>query len=338
VNDAPLAAVLGCAGPRPTREERALFADVRPLGFILFRRNIETPAQVADLVADLRDCAGRPDAFVLIDQEGGRVRRLGPPHWRAAPPQGVFAPLYARNPEAGRRAVWLNARLIAHELAALGIDVDCLPLLDVRDPDGHDVIGDRAYGETPDAVADLGRVCCDALLEGGVLPVIKHLPGHGRACADSHESLPVVTAGRADLEAVDFAPFRALADAALGMTAHVVYTAIDPDRAATVSPVVVGGIIRTHIRFDGLLLTDDISMKALEGDFAARARDSLDAGCDVVLHCNGDLAEMKAVVAGCRPLDAAGKARVARARAALRPAAPFDPAAALAELEALLAP
>ncbi|WP_343031099.1 beta-N-acetylhexosaminidase [Roseospira navarrensis] len=337
MSEAPLAAFLGCAGLRPTREERALFADVRPLGFILFSRNVESPGQVADLVAELRACAGRPDAFVLIDQEGGRVRRLGPPHWPAYPPQGAFRPLYARDPERGREAVRLNARLIAHDLAALGIDVDCLPLLDVLDPAGHDIIGDRAYGADPESVADLGRVCCEGLLAGGVLPVVKHLPGHGRARADSHESLPVVTAGRADLEAVDFAPFRALADAAMGMTAHVVYTAIDPDRPATLSPDVVEGVIRSHIGFDGLLMTDDISMKALDGDFADRARDSLAAGCDVVLHCNGDWDEMRAVVSGCRPLDAAGQARADRARAALTPPASFDAGAARAQLETLLA-
>jgi len=332
-----LAVVLGCEGLRLSREERALFADVRPLGFILFRRNVESPAQVADLVAELRACAGRPDALVMIDQEGGRVCRLEPPHWRAAPPQGVFGALYARDPDRAREAVWLNARLIAHDLAALGVDVNCLPLLDVLDPAGHDIIGDRAYGNDPMVVAELGRVCADALLEGRVLPVIKHLPGHGRARADSHEHLPVVHAERAALEAVDFAAFKGLADAPLGMTAHVVYSAIDSDRAATLSPIVVNETIRTHIGFDGLLLTDDISMKALDGDFAVRARQSLEAGCDVVLHCNGDWDEMRATVAGCRALDAAGQARHARALAALRPPAPFDPGVALARLEDLLA-
>ncbi|MBB4287056.1 beta-N-acetylhexosaminidase [Roseospira goensis] len=335
-SEAPLAAILGCSGPRLTRDERALFADARPLGFILFRRNIKSPAQVADLVAEMRAVAGRPDACVLIDQEGGRVRRLGPPHWRAAPPQGVFVPVYDRDPAAGREAVWLNARLIAHELAALGIDVDCMPLLDVADPEGHDIIGDRAYGSDPAVVADLGRVCADALLAGGVLPVIKHLPGHGRARADSHVRLPVVDTGRDRLDAVDFAPFRALADAALGMTAHVVYSAIDPTVPATLSSVVVRDIIRTHMGFDGLLLTDDLSMKALNGAYAERARRALDAGCDVVLHCNGKLSEMRAVVAGCRPLDAAGQARLARARAALHPPAPFDPDAARARLKDLI--
>ncbi|MBB4312931.1 beta-N-acetylhexosaminidase [Roseospira marina] len=338
MSDAPLAAILGCAGLRPTREECALFADVRPLGFILFGRNVDSPSQVADLVGELRASAGRPDAMVLIDQEGGRVRRLGPPHWRAAPPQGVFGALYDRDPALGREAVRLNTRLLAQDLLALGIDVDCLPLADVRHPDGHDIIGDRSYGSAPEVVADLGRVCVDALLESGVLPVIKHLPGHGRALADSHKHLPVVPASRADLEAVDFSPFRALKDVVMGMTAHVVYSAIDPDRAATLSPIVVKEIIRTHIGFDGLLVTDDLSMKALNGDFTARARQSLEAGCDVVLHCNGDWDEMRAVVAGCRPLDAAGLDRVARARAVQQGPAPFDAAAAAARLEDLLAP
>jgi beta-N-acetylhexosaminidase len=333
---APLAAILGCAGPRLSEAERALFRAARPVGFILFGRNVETPGQVTDLVAELRDLAGRPDTLVLIDQEGGRVRRLGPPHWRAAPPQGVFAALHGRDQAAAREAVWLNTRLIADDLARLGINVDCLPLLDVADPMGHDVIGDRAFGSDPGIVAELGRVCADALLEGGVLPVIKHLPGHGRARVDSHEALPVVDAPRDLLEAVDFEPFRALSDAALGMTAHVVYTAIDPERAATVSPVVVRDVIRSHMHYDGLLMTDDISMKALNDDFATRSARSLEAGCDVVLHCNGDLSEMRAVVDGCRSLDAEGQARLARAHAALRPPAPFDAEAALARLEELM--
>ncbi|SDD66501.1 beta-N-acetylhexosaminidase [Rhodospira trueperi] len=335
-DDAPLAAILGCAGPRLSEAERALFRAARPVGFILFGRNVETPDQVAGLVAELRDLAGRPDTLVLIDQEGGRVRRLGPPHWRAAPPQGVFATLHRSDRAAAREAVRLNARLIAHDLARLGINVDCLPLLDVADPMGHDVIGDRAFGADPSVVGDLGRVCADALLEGGVLPVIKHLPGHGRARVDSHEALPVVDAGRDLLEAVDFAPFRALSDAALGMTAHVVYTAIDPERPATVSPAVVRDVIRSHIGFDGLLMSDDISMKALNDDFATRTARSLEAGCDVVLHCNGDLAEMRAVVDGCRALDAAGRVRLARAQAALRPPAPFDADVALTRLEEVM--
>ncbi len=335
-NDAPLAAILGCAGPRLNAEERALFRAARPVGFILFRRNVQTPAQVADLVAELRALAGHPDVLVLIDQEGGRVRRLGPPHWRAAPPQGVFVPLYRRDPVLGREAVRLNARLIAHDLHALGIDVDCLPLLDVPDPDGHDIIGDRAFGDDPAAVADLGRSCVEGLLAGAVLPVIKHLPGHGRARSDSHESLPVVEASRAALERVDFPPFRAHADAALGMTAHVVYDALDAGAPATLSGTVVADIIRGHIGFDGLLMTDDVSMKALDGDYATRARRSLDAGCDVVLHCNGNMAEMRAVTEGCRALDGAGQRRLARARAALRPPEPFDPAACLARLAELM--
>lgn len=307
-----------------------------PLGFILFRRNVDSPGQVADLVAELRALVGRPDAPVLIDQEGGRVRRLHPPHWRTAPPQGVFVSLYRRNPSLAREAVRLNTRLIAAELTALGIDVDCLPLLDVPSADGHDVIGDRAFGPDPATVADLGRVCADALVQGGVLPVIKHLPGHGRARADSHECLPVVDTPRAELEATDFAPFRALADAPLGMTAHVVYTAIDPARPATLSPTVIHDVIRGHIGFDGLLLTDDISMKALNGDFTRRTRLSLDAGCDVVLHCNGDLAEMRAVVDGCRPMDTAALARWARCRAALRPPLPFDTRAATERLREVM--
>jgi len=332
----PLAAILGCAGLQLTAEERALFAAANPFGFILFRRNVDSPDQVAALVADLRAVVGRPDAPVLIDQEGGRVRRLQPPHWPDRPPQGVFLPVFKRDPALGREAVYLNARLIAADLVALGIDVDCLPLLDVPSDDAHDIIGDRAFGTDPETVADLGRVCVEGLLDGNVLPVVKHLPGHGRAQADSHQSLPVVKAARADLEAVDFVPFRALADAPIGMTAHVVYTAYDADYAATLSPTVIQEVIRGHIGFDGLLLTDDLSMKALNGDFAERARRSLDAGCDIVLHCNGDLAEMAAVVEGCRPMDAKAMARWARARAARKPPAAFDATAAMARLREII--
>ena len=330
-----LAAILGCRGPALSKQEAAFFRDVRPWGFVLFRRNIETPDQVRALTAALRETVDDPAAPILIDQEGGRVQRLGPPHWPKYPPGRAYGTLPTNDPLVRREVTRLGARLIAHDLAALGINVDCLPVLDVPVPGAHDIIGDRAYGETVDEVATLGRAAAEGLIAGGVLPVIKHIPGHGRAMADSHEHLPVVEASRADLEARDFEPFRILSDMPMAMSAHVVYTAIDPRRPATTSRKAIREVIRGSIGFDGLLMTDDLSMKALGGDFTGRARAALAAGCDVVLHCNGDMAEMRAVVGGCRPL--AGKAR-RRADAALarlaRAPEPLDVDAARARFDA----
>jgi beta-N-acetylhexosaminidase len=328
----PLAAIFGCAGTRLSSSEQAFFRDGNPAGFILFARNIESPDQVRMLVSDLRDCAGAENALILIDQEGGRVARLKPPHWRAAPPQGIFGKL---GPGTARNAAKLNARLLADELQALGINVDCLPLLDLRFPGAHDIIGDRAFGETVEIVSLLGRAVCEGLLEGGVLPVIKHIPGHGRARADSHLELPRVDAGRDELEETDFAPFRALADMPLAMTAHIVYGAVDPALPATTSPAVMNDIVRGSVGYDGLVMTDDLSMKALGGGFAARTADSLAAGCDLVLHCNGDMDEMKQVADAARPLDAEGLRRYHRALNMLGRPEPFDREAALAELAAL---
>jgi beta-N-acetylhexosaminidase len=328
----PMAAVFGCAGTTPSHAEKAFFRDCDPAGFILFARNIEAPGQVRALVSELRACAGREDALVLIDQEGGRVARLKPPHWRAAPPQGIFGKL---EPRAAHRAAKLNARMLADELTALGINVDCLPLLDLRFPGAHDIIGDRAFGQTVETVSLLGRAVCEGLLEGGVLPVIKHIPGHGRARADSHLELPRVDAARHELEETDFAPFRNLADMPLSMTAHIVYDDIDPDRPATTSPAVMNEIIRGFIGYDGLVMTDDLSMKALGGGFAARTADSLAAGCDLVLHCNGNMDEMKQVAGAARPLDAEGLRRYHGALDMLGSPEPLDREAVLAELAAL---
>ena len=325
MNAEPAACILGCSGPRLTPSERALFRDARPWGFIVFKRNIETPDQLKGLVQELRGCVDRPSAPILIDQEGGRVQRLGPPHWRRFPPGRAYGQLAANDPLLRREIVRLGARLLAHDLAALGINVDCVPVLDVPAPDGHEIIGDRAYGDTAEAVALLGRAAAEGLIAGGVLPIIKHIPGHGRARGDSHLDLPVVEASAQELDERDFAPFRVLSDMPIAMTAHVVYTAFDARRPATTSRKVIGEVIRRRIGFDGLLVSDDLSMKALSGDFIARAKASLAAGCDIVLHCNGDPKEMAAVIAGTRPL--AGKAR-ARAAAALarlaRVPEPFD--------------
>lgn len=338
----PRAVLFGCAGPSLSAEERAFFAAANPLGFILFARNCQTPEQVRALVAALRDSVGRADTPVLIDQEGGRVARLGPPHWRKAPPAARFGALAAVSLERARRAVWLNARLIAAELAALGITVDCAPVLDLALPETHRVIGDRAYGAEPALVAELGRACCDGLLAGGVLPVLKHMPGHGRARVDSHLELPEVGASRALLAAIDLAPFKALADQPWAMTAHVRYRALDPASPATLSRTVVQDVIRGELGFDGVLVSDDLGMKALAGGLDALAAGVLAAGCDLGLHCSGVPAEMAAVIAGTAPLSEAAARRIARGDALISSShrraatAPFDAAAALAELDALL--
>ncbi|NIK46172.1 beta-N-acetylhexosaminidase [Variibacter gotjawalensis] len=269
--------------------------DTDPWGLILFKRNVETPDQVRALVDSFRQIVGRDDAPVLIDQEGGRVQRLGPPHWPAYPAGGLFGKLHALDANAGLTAARLGARLIAEDLAALGITVDCLPVADVPQAGSTQAIGNRAYGEDAATVAAIAGAVAEGLMEGGVLPVVKHMPGHGRAVVDSHEKLPVVEADRATLSATDFAAFKPLNNLPLGMTGHIVFTDIDPDAPATQSKTVIDDVIRREIGFTGALMTDDLSMKALAGDFAERTRASLAAGCDLALHCNGDMAEMIAV-------------------------------------------
>ncbi|MCE1236562.1 MAG: beta-N-acetylhexosaminidase [Hyphomicrobiales bacterium] len=316
--------IAGCAGPTLSPEEVAFFAETRPWGFILFKRNCETPDQIRALTAALRAAADRPDAPILIDQEGGRVQRLGPPHWPAYPTGRTYGDVHRRNCGDGLRAARLGARLIAADLLDLGIDVDCLPVLDVPVEGAHDVIGHRAYGVTPEVVSALGRAAAAGLLDGGVLPVIKHIPGHGRAGVDSHHHLPVVDTPRETLEATDFLPFRAAADLPLAMTAHVVYTAIDPDRPATTSTTVISSVIRGFIGYDGCLMSDDVSMQALSGTIGERTRAALDAGCDLALHCNGDLAEMREVAVNCRPLEGDALRRALRAESMRRRPAIFD--------------
>ena len=329
------AAIFGCSGLVLTPDERAFFREARPWGFILFRRNIETPDQVRALVDALRACTGVANAPVLIDQEGGRVQRLGPPHWRRYPPGRAYGLVGANDPLVRREVTRLGARLIAHDLVALGINVDCVPVLDVPDPHGHEVIGDRAYADGPAEVARLGRAAAEGLIAGGVLPVIKHIPGHGRAMADSHLALPVVDASLEDLDARDFAPFRVLSDMPMAMSAHVVYSAIDKRGPATTSRKAIRDVIRGAIGFDGLLMTDDLSMKALSGDFTQRARAALAAGCDMILHCNGDMAEMRAVLEGTRPLAGRAKARATAALARIvRAPEPFDVDEARARFDA----
>jgi beta-N-acetylhexosaminidase len=329
--------IFGCAGPVLSDEERALFRDVRPWGFILFARNIENPAQVRSLLSQLRQTVDDPAAPILIDQEGGRVARLCEPHWHIRPPAARFGALYLENQEKALEATYLNARLIAHDLAGLGINVDCLPVLDVPVAGASDVIGDRAFGGDPAVVIDLGRAQIQGLMEGGVLPVMKHIPGHGRAGADSHLALPRVSASAEELSASDFVTFRSLDTCPIAMTAHVVYEAIDPQRPATTSPKVIRDVIRGEIGFDGLLMSDDLSMKALDGPLALRARTALLAGCDLVLHCNGDISEMKDVAGEAKELEGLALRRSQAALSHLSAAEPgFDPAAAEARLAKLM--
>jgi beta-N-acetylhexosaminidase len=318
---------LGLSGLSITDAERALVREADPAGYILFKRNVETPEQVRALTAALTDMAGRA-LPILIDQEGGRVARLRPPHWPEFPTGDTFARLYDKAPITAIEAARLNALALAAMLRDLGITVDCLPLLDVRDPEGHDIIGDRAYGAEPMQVAALGRATLDGLKQGGVIGVVKHIPGHGRAAADSHRELPVVTATRAELER-DFEPFRTLAARSpMAMTAHVTYTALDPNRCATLSPTVID-LIRNDIGFKGLLMSDDLGMHALGSpaaggypagsnalqDFGARAIASLDAGCDIALHCSGDYTEMRAICEAVPQITAAAAQRLAAAMA-----------------------
>ncbi len=330
-------AIYGCAGPELSDAERSFFRQTRPWGFILFARNVVAPDQVRALVAALRQTVDDPAAPILIDQEGGRVARLKPPHWGLRPPGQRFGDLHAQDPEKALEATYLNARLIAHDLTGLGINVDCLPLLDVPAPGSHDIIGDRAFSRDPGTVIALGRAQIAGLVEGGVLPVMKHIPGHGRAGADSHLALPRVDASAAELSACDFVTFRSLDSCPIAMTAHVVYDAIDPQRPATTSPKVIRDVIRGEIGFDGLLMSDDLSMKALDGTLASRAKAALFAGCDLVLHCNGDMDEMKDVASEVKELDGPALRRSQQALAHLvTPDSAFDPIAAQARLDTLL--
>jgi beta-N-acetylhexosaminidase len=336
----PRAVILGCAGPDLTAEERAFFRDVDPLGFILFARNVDTPERTRRLVEDLRSSVARAEAPVLIDQEGGRVARLRLPHWRKAPPARLLGELYARDPEHGLEATRLNSRLLAADVASIGCDVDCLPVLDIAFPETHAVIGDRAYADRPEPVAALGRAAAEGLLAEGVMPVIKHIPGHGRATVDSHEKLPTVSASLELLERTDFVPFKLLADLPWAMTGHLLFEAVDPAACITVSARGVREVIRGHIGFDGLLLSDDLSMQALGGSLGDRAARAIQAGCDVALHCNGRMDEMVEIVARVDPMTEAAAQRFDAGRSFL--ARHSDPAgkAGLAEasrrLKALL--
>jgi beta-N-acetylhexosaminidase len=327
--------ITGLAGTTLTPAERAFLRESEPWGLIVFKRNIDIPAQVLALTSSFRDCVGR-NAPVLVDQEGGRVQRLAPPHWPAYPAGTAYGRVYDRDPALGRKAAYQGARLIAADLIAVGIDVDCLPIADVPVPGANSVIGDRAYGESAKKVAALARAVAEGLLAGGVLPVLKHIPGHGRATADSHHGLPVVETDDATLERTDFAAFRPLNDLPLGMTAHVVYTAIDAIAPATTSVTLVRDVIRGRLGFRGLLMSDDISMGALSGSIETRSRAAIAAGCDVVLHCNAELAEMQAVASAVPTLTSAAAQRADAALARRGRASEHDLGALRAEWAALM--
>jgi beta-N-acetylhexosaminidase len=328
--------ITGVAGPSLTAEERQFLKDADPWGLIVFARNVGDGASLRRLVEECRSALGR-SAPVLIDQEGGRVQRLRPPLCPDYPPGAAYGAIYGRDRAAGLRAAKLGARLIAADLAQFGIDVDCLPLADVPASGSDPIIGNRAYGLEPAKVAAIAGAIAAGLLEGGVLPVLKHIPGHGRATADSHEKLPMVDSDRATLEATDFAAFRPLAALPLGMTEHVVFTAFDPAAPATSSATIVDQVIRHSIGFQGLLMSDDVSMGALSGSLGDRTKAAIAAGCDMVLHCNGKMEEMTAVAAEAPVLAGAAARRADAALAARKPAAPIDIAASRSEFLSLMA-
>jgi beta-N-acetylhexosaminidase len=328
--------ITGVSGLELTATEREFIRAERPWGFILFKRNVDAPEQVIRLLRDLRDTVGEPDAPVLIDQEGGQVQRLRPPNWPLYPAGAAFGDLYDIDPALGISAARLSARLIAADLSDLGVTVDCLPLADVPVPGADAVIGDRAYGAEPKKVAAIARAVTDGLEHGGVLPVLKHIPGHGRATADSHLKLPTVDTSKKELERTDFAAFRPLADLPMAMTAHVVFSALDPAHPATTSATIIEQVIRGVIGFQGLLMSDDVGMNALAGSFAERTRAVFAAGCDVVLHCSGKLDEMREIAAETPELSGKALERARQALASRRPPQPFDRVAARAELDALI--
>ncbi len=333
----PTAAIYDCEGPRPNAEEKAFFRDVDPWGFIVFARHCSSAEDLSAHCDELRDCVGREDAPILIDQEGGRVARMKPPVFPAHPAPAAFGELWRLDPEKAKQAARLNAQLLARMVSDAGVTVNCAPMLDVPQPDADpSVIGDRAYARHADIIAALGLEVIAGTLAGGAAPVIKHLPGHGRALCDSHRELPHVSASKEDLLNVDFRPFKTLKDAPMGMTAHVVYEAYDAALPATLSPVIVNDVIRGEIGFDGLLFTDDLRMKALGGAFDARLRDSFAAGCDIALCCNFTLAEKKQSAKALVDLTGAAARRAAAASARLQAVERPDTQALYQRLEALL--
>ncbi len=328
--------ISGCATTALSNSETTFFTKANPWGLILFKRNVESPDQIRQLTTEFRAAVGRKDAPVFIDQEGGRVQRLGPPLWRQYPAAEAYGKLYDRCASLALRTARNVGRLMAEDLEEIGITSSCLPVLDVPQPSAHDVIGNRAYATRIENVMILARMHTVGLMEGGVLPVMKHIPGHGRSMVDSHKDLPIVKAKRMDLETVDFPPFVAFADCPMAMTAHVIYEAIDSENPATLSRKVIRDVIRKLINFQGLLMTDDLSMKALGGTFAEKSKRALDAGCDMLLHCNGVLGEMEEVAAAAGPLTGKAMRRAKQALKARRKPLPYDTKAALKDLEAIM--
>jgi len=329
------ALITGVAGTALAPREAAFLQDARPAGFILFGRNLQSQAQIRALIDAVREAVGG-DLLVLIDQEGGRVQRLRPPLGRALPPAAAYGHKFERDPAGAVAAAFAVARLLAQDLTALGINTNCAPVADLPVPGSHEIIGDRAYGCRPEQVAALAGAVAEGLMAGGVVPVVKHIPGHGRATADSHLALPVVRESRAELSATDFAPFKALSALPAAMTAHVVFRAIDAEAPASTSATVTRDVIRGEIGFDGLLMSDDLSMKALSGDMRERARRVIAAGSDLALHCNGDLSEMQAAAAGVPALAGRALERFDKAFRITKTAQPFDSATAEAQLERVL--
>ena len=330
--------LFGCSGPVLTPDERAFFARENPFGFILFQRNCATPEQVRHLVAALRESVGRSDAPVFIDQEGGRVARLKPPHWHALPSLRRIGALYERDPHKGLEAMRLHTRLIAHDLFQLGINGNCAPVLDLFIEGASSAIGDRALSRDPRTVATLARVAVETFLANGVLPILKHIPGHGRVKVDPHEILPFVDTERSVLEAEDFVPFAALKDASCGMNCHVVFRALDPDYPVSLSAKIHREVIRGILGFQGLLFSDDLAMKALNGPLDVTALSALAAGADVVLYCPGTLPEMTAISRSLPSMMEGALARWERARQLLRqPKDGYDPAEDRKKLDSLLA-
>ena len=328
--------IFGLSGSILSEEEKQFFSQANPVGFILFARNCQDPEQLKSLTNALRTLLGREDVLMLIDQEGGRVARLKPPHWRNTPAAGLFAEIADESISVAKKSVYANARLIANELNTSGINVNCAPLADVPIAGAHDIIGDRAYGDDAHQVSILGAEMAKGLLDGGVLPVLKHIPGHGRASADSHEALPVVTESLDILNRSDFIPFKSLAFLPLGMTAHILYTALDSEFPATLSRKVID-YIRRDIGFNGLLMSDDISMKALRGDLGELTERTLNSGCDIVLHCNGIMAEMQKIAEACPALNPKAEGRFQTALKQLHAPYGFDYEEAEQMIESLVA-
>jgi len=332
------ALIIGCTGTKLSAEEIKFIGEIKPWGLILFRRNIIDPSQIKALTSHFREIVGRPNAPVLIDQEGGRVQRMGPPHWRKYPAAAQYLKASRGNVNEAAQLARLSSRLIAQDLGDCGINVDCMPVLDCPVIGSNDAIGDRAYASEPEAISQIGRAAAQGMLDGGVLPIIKHMPGHGRAMVDSHYALPVVKEPIDILENTDFYPFKRLNDLPVAMTGHIVFDAIDPTGPATTSAKIIRDIIRGWIGFDGLLLSDDVSMKALAGGFRERTHALFEAGCDIALHCNGVMEEAEAVAAASPVLTGPSLERANRALSLLeRPPSVFDPVEAAKILEAKLA-